>query len=109
MFRAFAEDLNAVVQNDPAATNRVETLLCHLPLHAVLLLEGFDGRVQRHERVVGGEGQDQRCLQGHEGAPGRRARHHRENDPVHDEQCQARHPVERHVAHQRIEELLVCL
>jgi serine O-acetyltransferase len=35
MFRAFAEDLNAVVQNDPAATNRLETLLCHLPLHAV--------------------------------------------------------------------------
>jgi serine O-acetyltransferase len=35
MFRAFVEDLNAVVQNDPAATNRLETLLCHLPLHAV--------------------------------------------------------------------------
>ena len=35
MFRAFVEDLNAVVQNDPAATSRLETLLCHLPLHAV--------------------------------------------------------------------------
>ncbi|MBW1844313.1 MAG: serine O-acetyltransferase [Deltaproteobacteria bacterium] len=35
MFQAFAEDLNAVVQNDPAATSRFETLLCHLPLHAV--------------------------------------------------------------------------
>jgi serine O-acetyltransferase len=35
MFQAFAEDLNAVVQNDPAATSRLETLLCHLPLHAV--------------------------------------------------------------------------
>jgi serine O-acetyltransferase len=35
MFRAFIEDLNAVVQNDPAATSRLETLLCHLPLHAI--------------------------------------------------------------------------
>ncbi len=35
MFSAFVEDLNAVVQNDPAATSRLETLLCHLPLHAV--------------------------------------------------------------------------
>ena len=35
MFRAFVEDLNAIVQNDPAATSRLETLLCHLPLHAV--------------------------------------------------------------------------
>ena len=35
MFQAFAEDLNAVVRNDPAATSRLETLLCHLPLHAV--------------------------------------------------------------------------
>jgi serine O-acetyltransferase len=35
MFGAFVEDLNVVVQNDPAATNRLETLLCHLPLHAV--------------------------------------------------------------------------
>jgi serine O-acetyltransferase len=35
MFQAFAEDLNAVVQNDPAATSRIETVLCHLPLHAV--------------------------------------------------------------------------
>ena len=35
MFRVFVEDLNAVTQNDPAATSRLETLLCHLPLHAV--------------------------------------------------------------------------
>jgi len=35
MFRAFVEDLNAVIQNDPAAASRLETLLCHLPLHAV--------------------------------------------------------------------------
>jgi serine O-acetyltransferase len=35
MFQAFTEDLNAIVQNDPAATSRLETLLCHLPLHAV--------------------------------------------------------------------------
>ena len=35
MFRAFVEDLNAVTQNDPAAASRLETLLCHPPLHAV--------------------------------------------------------------------------
>ena len=35
MFRTFVEDLNAVAQNDPAATSWLETLLCHLPLHAV--------------------------------------------------------------------------
>jgi len=35
MFGTFAEDLDAVVKNDPAATNRLETLLCHIPLHAV--------------------------------------------------------------------------
>ncbi len=35
MFGTFAEDLNAVVRNDPAATSRLETLLCHLPLHAI--------------------------------------------------------------------------
>jgi serine O-acetyltransferase len=35
VFRVFVEDLNAVVQNDPAATSRLETALCHLPLHAV--------------------------------------------------------------------------
>ena len=35
MFRAFVEDLNGVIQNDPAAASRLETLLCHLPLHAV--------------------------------------------------------------------------
>jgi len=35
MFQAFVEDLDAIVQNDPAATSRLETLLCHLPLHAV--------------------------------------------------------------------------
>jgi len=35
VFRVLVEDLNAVVRNDPAATSRLETLLCHLPLHAV--------------------------------------------------------------------------
>jgi serine O-acetyltransferase len=35
MFQTFVEDLNAVAQNDPAATSWLETLLCHLPLHAV--------------------------------------------------------------------------
>ena len=37
MLRTFLEDLNAVQRNDPAATSRVETLLCHSPLHAILL------------------------------------------------------------------------
>jgi serine O-acetyltransferase len=31
------EDLNAVGRHDPAAKNRFETLLCHSPLHAILL------------------------------------------------------------------------
>jgi serine O-acetyltransferase len=31
------EDLRAVARNDPAARNRLETLLCHTPLHAVFL------------------------------------------------------------------------
>jgi serine O-acetyltransferase len=37
MLGRFLEDLNAVQRNDPAATSRVETLLCHSPLHAILL------------------------------------------------------------------------
>jgi serine O-acetyltransferase len=37
MLWTFLEDLNAVQHNDPAATSRVEALLCHSPLHAILL------------------------------------------------------------------------
>jgi serine O-acetyltransferase len=37
MWRHLIADLNAVHENDPAATNRLETLLFHLPLHAVAL------------------------------------------------------------------------
>lgn len=37
MLRALLDDLNAVHANDPAATNRLETLLFHPPLHAVTL------------------------------------------------------------------------
>jgi serine O-acetyltransferase len=37
MHRMFLEDLNVVRHHDPAAKNRVETLLCHSPLHAILL------------------------------------------------------------------------
>jgi len=37
MLRTFVEDLNVVQRHDPAATNRLETLLCHTPLHAILL------------------------------------------------------------------------
>jgi serine O-acetyltransferase len=37
MLRTFLEDLNVVQQRDPAAKSRVETLLCHSPLHAILL------------------------------------------------------------------------
>jgi serine O-acetyltransferase len=33
----FLEDLNVVRHHDPAAKNRLETLLCHSPLHAILL------------------------------------------------------------------------
>ncbi len=37
MFRSLIADLNAVTRNDPAATSRLETLLFHVPLHAVAL------------------------------------------------------------------------
>ncbi|MFP8879263.1 MAG: serine O-acetyltransferase EpsC [Myxococcota bacterium] len=37
MLGALIADLNAVTRNDPAATNRLETLLFHTPLHAVAL------------------------------------------------------------------------
>jgi serine O-acetyltransferase len=37
MFETMLEDLRAVGQNDPAAHGRLETLLCHTPLHAIWL------------------------------------------------------------------------
>jgi serine O-acetyltransferase len=37
MLKAFIEDLDVVQRHDPAATNRIETLLCHSPLHAIFL------------------------------------------------------------------------
>jgi len=37
MLRTFHEDLNAVRHHDPAAKNSLEVLLCHSPLHAILL------------------------------------------------------------------------
>ncbi len=37
MLRAFLEDLDAVQRHDAAARSRLETLLCHTPLHAIAL------------------------------------------------------------------------
>src|SRR5437870_3861940 len=37
MFDAMLEDIRAVKRNDPAAHSWLEVLLCHVPLHAVLL------------------------------------------------------------------------
>jgi serine O-acetyltransferase len=37
MLTKLLEDLDAVGHHDPAARNRLETLLCHAPLHAILL------------------------------------------------------------------------
>jgi serine O-acetyltransferase len=37
MLTRLLEDLDAVGRHDPAARNRLETLLCHVPLHAILL------------------------------------------------------------------------
>ena len=36
MIRTLIDDLNAVARNDPAATNRLEVLLFHTPLHAII-------------------------------------------------------------------------
>ncbi len=33
----FLDDIKAVKQNDPAAKNIIETLLCHTPLHAIII------------------------------------------------------------------------
>lgn len=37
MFRTILEDIRAVRRNDPAAHSWVEVILCHTPLHAILL------------------------------------------------------------------------
>jgi serine O-acetyltransferase len=37
MFRTLHEDLNAVRHHDPAAKSSLEVLLCHSPLHAIML------------------------------------------------------------------------
>ena len=34
---AFIEDIKAVKRNDPAAKNIIEVILCHTPLHAILI------------------------------------------------------------------------
>lgn len=37
MFKAILEDIRAVKRNDPAAHSWAEVLLCHTPLHAIVL------------------------------------------------------------------------
>jgi serine O-acetyltransferase len=37
MFKAILKDIRAVKENDPAAHSLLETLLCHTPLHAILI------------------------------------------------------------------------
>jgi len=37
MFKTMLADIRAVEKNDPAASNVVETLFCHTPLHAIFL------------------------------------------------------------------------
>lgn len=37
MIRTIIKDIKAVKQNDPAAKNVMETLLCHSPLHAIII------------------------------------------------------------------------
>jgi len=37
MFDMVREDIDAVHRNDPAARSRLETVLCHTPLHAIAL------------------------------------------------------------------------
>jgi serine O-acetyltransferase len=36
MIRTILADIRAVAENDPAAHNVIETLLCHTPLHAII-------------------------------------------------------------------------
>jgi serine O-acetyltransferase len=37
MLKEIVQDFKAIKQNDPAAKNWVETLLCHTPFHAILM------------------------------------------------------------------------
>jgi serine O-acetyltransferase len=37
MFRTIIRDIKAVKKNDPAAKNYLEVLLCHTPLHAIII------------------------------------------------------------------------
>lgn len=37
MLRAIVRDVRAIAENDPAAHNLLETLLCHTPLHAIVI------------------------------------------------------------------------
>jgi serine O-acetyltransferase len=37
MFKTIIGDIKAVRQNDPAAKSTIETMLCHTPLHAILM------------------------------------------------------------------------
>ncbi|HVO33759.1 MAG TPA: serine O-acetyltransferase, partial [Elusimicrobiota bacterium] len=37
MFDKICRDIRAVRENDPAARNLLETLLCHTPLHAIMV------------------------------------------------------------------------
>src|SRR5882724_12782572 len=37
MVQLVLDDIRAVHRNDPAAGSRLETLLCHTPLHAIIL------------------------------------------------------------------------
>ncbi len=37
MFKTIREDIRAIKRNDPAAKNIIETLLCHTPLHSIIL------------------------------------------------------------------------
>jgi len=37
MFKTIIGDIKAVHQNDPAAKSYIETILCHTPLHAILM------------------------------------------------------------------------
>src|SRR2546426_7083938 len=37
MLRAILEDIRAVKRNDPAAHSWLEVMLCHAPLHAILI------------------------------------------------------------------------
>jgi serine O-acetyltransferase len=37
MLKTILKDIRAVKENDPAARNIIETLLCHTPLHAVMI------------------------------------------------------------------------